>query len=99
MSYRVTDPVKAVRDVEDYRQSLYRETQLALRAAVGTLEIDTLLADRDTLVDTIKAALAARAAEFGLAVIGFGIRDIILPGDMKELLNKVVESKKWLRQT
>ncbi len=94
VTYKVTDPVKAIRDVEDYKQSLYRETQLALRAAVGTLEIDILLADRDALVDTIKQALIARAAEFGLTVIGFGIRDIILPGDMKELLNKVVESKK-----
>ena len=29
-----------------------------------------------------------------LSVVAFGIRDIILPGEMKELLNKVVESKK-----
>ncbi|WP_205623765.1 slipin family protein [Desulfogranum japonicum] len=94
VTYKVTDPVKAIRDVEDYKQSLYRETQLSLRATVGTMDIDTLLADRDALVDTIKATLSIRAAEFGLTVIGFGIRDIILPGDMKELLNKVVESKK-----
>jgi len=94
VTYKVTDPVKALRDVEDYRQSLYREAQLALRATVGTMDIDTLLADREVPVDTIKDTLSARAAEFGLTVIGFGIRDIILPGDMKELLNKVVESKK-----
>ncbi len=94
VTYKVIDPIKALRDVEDYKQSLYRETQLALRGAVGTLELDSLLADRDALTGTIKTALATRAAEFGLAIIGFGIRDIILPGDMKELLNRVVESKK-----
>jgi regulator of protease activity HflC (stomatin/prohibitin superfamily) len=80
--------------VEDYKQSLYRETQLALRAAVGTVEIDALLADRDSLVETVRRLLSLRAVEFGLTVVGFGIRDIILPGDMKELFNKVVESKK-----
>ena len=35
-----------------------------------------------------------RAAEFGVKVISIGIRDVILPGDMKTLLNKVIEAKK-----
>lgn len=94
ITYKITDPVKAVCDLEDYKQSLYRETQLALRAAVGTRDIDALLADKDSLVESVKRTLSPWAVEFGLTVVSFGIRDIILPGDMKELLNKVVESKK-----
>ena len=39
-------------------------------------------------------ALRPRAAGFGLEVLGLGIRDVILPGEMKELLNKVTEAKK-----
>jgi len=94
ITFKVTDPAKAICDVEDYKQSLYRETQLALRAAIGTRDIDALLADKDSLVDSVKNTVSSRAVAFGLAVVGFGIRDIILPGDMKELLNKVVEAKK-----
>ncbi|MFW2368230.1 MAG: slipin family protein [Desulforhopalus sp.] len=94
VTYKVTEPVMAVTEVSDYGQSLYRETQLALRAAIGTRDIDSLLADKDSLALKVREALAVRVKKFGLTIIGFGIRDIILPGDMKELLNKVVESKK-----
>jgi regulator of protease activity HflC (stomatin/prohibitin superfamily) len=93
-TYKVVDPVKAVTEVEHFQQSLYRETQLALRAVVGTRDLDVLLADKDSLAVKIRDMLSARVRAFGLAVIGFGIRDIILPGDMKELLNRVVESQK-----
>lgn len=94
VTYKVVDPVKAVSEVENFQQSLYRETQLALRTVVGTQDIDRLLSDKDSLALQVKDILKNRAAEFGLNIIGFGIRDIILPGDMKELLNKVVESQK-----
>ena len=44
----------------------------------------------EDLEDTIKD----RAAEFGIKVLALGIRDVILPGDMKDLMNKVIEAKK-----
>lgn len=93
-AFRVIDPEKAVTSVENYEQALYRETQLALRAVVGTAELDQLLADKDSFANQVRDMLLVRAADFGLKIMGFGIRDIILPGEMKELLNKVVESKK-----
>ncbi len=93
-TFRVKDPILAVTSVEDYRQALYREAQLALRAIVGTADLDALLADKDALASKIQQTISRRVADFGLEMIGFGIRDIILPGDMKGLLNKVVESKK-----
>lgn len=93
-TFRVKDPVLAVTAVEDFRQALYREAQLALRALVGTVELDALLADKDILAQRIQDTITGRVADFGVEMIGFGIRDIILPGEMKDLLNKVVESKK-----
>ncbi len=73
---------------------MYRETQLALRTVVGTKDIDTLMTDKDSLATEVRQILAARVESFGIKIVGFGVRDIILPGDMKELLNKVVESQK-----
>lgn len=94
LSYRVTDTLKTVYASEDIAQTLYREAQLALRAVVGTRELDALLAARDDVVNELKTLLAARVTELGVEVAGCGIRDIILPGEMKELLNKVTEAKK-----
>ena len=94
VTYQVVDPVKAVTVVADSAQALYREAQLALRAAVGTRPIDALLADKEAVGAEVRNALAARAAEFGVVVRSVGLRDIVLPGDMKTILNQVIEAQK-----
>jgi regulator of protease activity HflC (stomatin/prohibitin superfamily) len=94
VTYRVADPLKAVGTVEDYRQALYREAQLALRGVIGTRELDALLADRDAVARELDGILRARVAGFGLDVVALGIRDVILPGEMKDLMNKVTEARK-----
>ena len=93
-TYRVTDPRRAVCTADDYKQALYREAQLVLRAVVGTRELDSLLADREAVASEAATLLAPRAQGLGLEVATLGIRDLILPGDMKELMNKVTEARK-----
>jgi regulator of protease activity HflC (stomatin/prohibitin superfamily) len=92
--YRISDPLRSVTVVEDAKQALYREAQLALRAAVGARELDALLADKDALAKDVTEHLRGRAATFGIEVAALGIKDVILPGDMKELMNKVIEARK-----
>ena len=94
LSYRVTEPRVSVAAVSDYVQSIYREGQLALRAVVGTKTLDTLLEERDAVADELRGLVAPRLEAIGLELVNLGIRDIILPGDMKVLLNKVIEAKK-----
>jgi regulator of protease activity HflC (stomatin/prohibitin superfamily) len=94
VTYRVVDARKSVEKVNDVSQALYREAQLALRAVIGTREIDALLADKNTVASELETIIRRRAEEFGIRVISLGIRDIILPGEMKTLLNKVIEAKK-----
>lgn len=92
--YLVIDPVQAVTVVESFTQALYRQAQLALRAVVGTRELDTLLSDKDGVAGELEAILRARATAFGLEVRTVGVRDLILPGEMKTLLNQVTEARK-----
>ncbi len=94
VAFKVADPLKAVSTVEDHRQALYREAQLALRALVGTRELDALLADKDAVGRELDGVVRARVAGFGLEVVALGIRDVILPGEMKDLMNKVTEARK-----
>jgi regulator of protease activity HflC (stomatin/prohibitin superfamily) len=94
VTHRVVDPVKAVTEVADWAQTLYREAQLKLRAAVGVRSLEKLLADKDEVGNEISNLLATRAAEFGVSVSGAGLRDIILPGDMKTILNEVIVAQK-----
>ncbi len=94
VTYRVADPARAVGSVESYEQALYREAQLALRAVVGARELDALLAGKDEVASELLALLRGWAAGVGLEVTGLGIRDVILPGEMKAILNRVTEAKK-----
>jgi regulator of protease activity HflC (stomatin/prohibitin superfamily) len=94
VTYRVADARRAVCAADDAKQALYREAQLALRAVVGARELDALLADKEVVARESEELLARRAGELGLAVVSAGVRDVILPGDMKELMNKVTEARK-----
>jgi regulator of protease activity HflC (stomatin/prohibitin superfamily) len=94
VTYRVADAVKSVMEVEDAKQALYREGQLALRAVIGTRELDKLLAEKDAVARELEGILKDRATAFGIEVITLGIRDVILPGEMKDLMNRVTEARK-----
>lgn len=92
--FRVVDAEKAAATSDDVRTVVYREVQMALRAAIGTRDLDALLADKDALAAEVTGAVRPRAAEFGVEVVAVGVRDLILPGEMRTLLNKVIEAKK-----
>ena len=93
-TYRVTDARKSISLNEDARNALYREVQFALRAVVGSRELDGFLAEKDAVAKEIEDAVRRRAVELGLELASVGIRDVILPGEMKDLMNKVTEAKK-----
>ncbi len=91
---RLTDARLSASVADDARQALYREAQLAVRAVVGGRELDNLLADKDAVASELEERVRRRAPSLGWEVLSVGIRDVILPGEMKELLNKVTEAKK-----
>ncbi|MEN6457401.1 MAG: slipin family protein [Thermoguttaceae bacterium] len=94
VTYRVADAHKALSATDNAQQALYREAQLALRAVIGGRELDQFLADKDTVARELEVIVRQRVVALGLEVVSLGIRDVILPGDMKDLMNKVTEAKK-----
>lgn len=90
VTYQVVDPERSVTTTANASQSLYREAQLALRAAVGTRTLDQLLTDKASVGEELRDVLVARAGELGLRVHSVGLRDIVLPGEMRAILNQVV---------
>lgn len=93
-AYKVEDVELAHSKLVDFGDFLYREFQLQLREAVGTKTLDQLLSDKDSLNQVIADGIRSRVSEFGISVRSVGVRDIILPGDMKAILNQVVEAEK-----
>ena len=93
-SLRVVDPVVARTRVAKYSEFLYRELQYGLRRAVAAKTLDELLGDKASLDADIFAYVRGRVADYGIEVSGVGVKDVILPGEMKEILNSVVQAEK-----
>jgi regulator of protease activity HflC (stomatin/prohibitin superfamily) len=91
--WQVTDAVKARSVVSNASEYVYKELQLALREAVSSRTLDELLTDKGA-IDREVAASAAKLEACGLAVRSVGVKDVILPGEMKTILNQVVEAEK-----
>lgn len=94
VTYRVADARVALQASECYAQALYREAQLALRAVIGARELDVLLAEKERVTAELDQAVRRKAGALGLEVLSLGLRDIILPGEMRTLMNRVTEAKK-----
>ena len=67
---------------------------MALRAYVSNFGFDELLEKKDVIAPFILEAVQSSAAKLGVVVESFGIRDIVLPGDMKDIMNKVLVAEK-----
>ena len=92
--YQVIDPVEARNAMADIAATVYRELQFALRQAVGARNLDTLLSNKSELDTEIFDRTRKQLADRGLALRSVGVKDVILPGDMKTILNQVVEAEK-----
>ncbi len=91
---QVTHPEKAVQETSDYATYIYRLTQFAVREAVSTRTLDQILNNRETVDNQVRTYVDVHLGDIGVSVNELGLKDIILPGEMRELINKVVEAEK-----
>jgi regulator of protease activity HflC (stomatin/prohibitin superfamily) len=94
VEYSIEDVTLATQKVANVRDSVYLAAQLALREYVGGVTLDELLEGRDALTRFLEADVVPKAARFGVRVDRVGVKDVVLPGEMKTLLNRVIEAEK-----
>jgi regulator of protease activity HflC (stomatin/prohibitin superfamily) len=94
VQYRITDILKAMYENKDFEKQVYVVLQLALREYIGGLTLDELLDKKDSIVDFVLKNTADKLVGIGIEIKGCGIRDIILPGDMKDIMNQVLMAEK-----
>lgn len=94
VKFRIVDARKSAEEVTDWRDSLYLEAQMVARRLVAGVTVDELLAGRKQASAELGAELASKAVAWGLEVRAIDVKDVILPGDMKSLMNRVIEAEK-----
>ncbi|MER8432702.1 slipin family protein [Mesorhizobium caraganae] len=92
--YQVVDPVKAMSMVKDFSEALYRALQYAFRKTLGALTLDQILEKKVTVDEEAAAKVRADMAAIGVEVSDISLKDVILPGEMREILNQVVSAEK-----
>jgi len=90
----VVDPVKAAVDFERHQDQLYGALQMVLREYVSTRKLDELLAEKHEIGRIVLAEISSWQEFYGVKVTGAGVKDIILPGDIRDILNTVLIAEK-----
>ncbi len=92
--YQVVDAVKAATTVKDFADALYRALQFAFRKSLGLKSLDEILADKVTAEAEAVERVRTDMAAIGLSVGEIAVKDVVLPGEMRDILNKVVAAEK-----
>src|SRR5271166_2661986 len=91
--FQVTDAVKAKQVVKDSSEHLYRALQLSVRETLGKKTLEEVLADETDVDEAVVALVRAEMENIGVRVGDIALKDIILPGEMREILNQVVTAE------
>jgi len=92
--YKIIDALKVVIDIKDYEQQIYILLQLILREYVGTLKLDDLLKMKQEIAAYVLKGLQDKGQDYGVEFLFAGVKDIILPGEIKDILNTVLIAEK-----
>lgn len=93
-NWRYSDVMSAYAQLTKPLEYLYRELQFALREAVGTRSLDELLENKQAIDELVSTQIRQNVAAYGMEVASLGVKDIILPGEMKTILTRLVEAEK-----
>jgi hypothetical protein len=93
-TYKMVDAVKALTENQDYKKQLHVTLQLALREYAGTLSLDEILERKETVAEFVMESVREKSVEYGVELSDGGIRDIILPGEVREIMNQVLVAQK-----
>ncbi|MCQ6563080.1 slipin family protein [Paenibacillus mendelii] len=91
--YRVVEPLRAL-EIKSFEEQIYIQLQLVLREYVGTLKLDELLRTKQEIAAYALSRLNEKSAEFGIKFLSAGVKDIILPGEIRDILNTVLLAEK-----
>ncbi|MDR1965333.1 MAG: hypothetical protein LBQ36_01370 [Synergistaceae bacterium] len=93
-TYRITDPLAVNARFKDHGAQLYATAQLALREMLGGVRFDEALETKDVIAARVLALLKQREGELSVEFLSAGMKDIILPGEIREIMNTVLVAEK-----
>ncbi len=94
VQFRVTDPVAALHAVENYEDRIYSDVQLAARRSLASMTLEQILTNRNQLSEDILRDVQDAAARYGVAILRADVKDLIFPGNLQDVMNKVLAAER-----
>src|SRR5688500_13340925 len=94
VQFRVVDPRAAMHEVEDYADRLYSDVQLAARRSLAGMTLEEILTNRNRLSEEILRDVQEGAAMYGVSISRADVKDLIFPGNLQEIMNKVLAAER-----
>ncbi len=94
VQFRVVDPKAALHEVANYEDRLYTDVQLAARRSLASMTLEEILTDRNRLSEDILRDVFKVASAYGVAIARADIKDLIFPGNLQEIMNKVLAAER-----
>ena len=94
VNYQITDLLNAYQSNKDFEKMIYQAIQLGLREFIGNMNFDDLMSDKNSVTNYIIQKYQAQFQEIGVKLIDAGMKDIILPGEIREIMNRVLIAEK-----
>lgn len=95
--FKISDPEKAVLEVEEYDFAITQLSQAALRDVCGKVELDTILSNREEMGKNIKSIVETETHHWGIEIIDVKIKDIQLPENMRRMMANQAEAERSRR--
>ena len=93
-NYKITDAVKIISEIKDYKAQIYTLTQLVLREYIGRFRFDELLEQKDSIAAFVLKQLQDKQDNLFVEFLDAGLKDIILPGEIRDIMNTVLVAEK-----
>ncbi len=92
--FKVVDAKAALHNVVNYEERIYEDVQLAARRFLANRTLDQILRDRNELSDAIREDVRASAQSYGVEIHRADVKDLVFPGNLREIMNKVIETER-----
>lgn len=92
--FRINDPVAATHHVASYEERIYEDVQLSARRFLASRTLDQILTDRNEISEAVKQDVSGSAAGYGVEVIRADVKDLVFPGNLREIMNMVIETER-----
>ncbi len=94
VQFKVTDPVAALHQVSNHDERLYTDVQLAARRSLASMKLEQILTNRNQLSEDILREVKGSAASYGMAILRADVKDLVFPGNLQEIMNKVLAAER-----